>query len=86
MSSNEDANIEYKRELTNKLKREVVSFLNNSTGGVIYLGVDDRQLWLSADTGFGYNREMTVRLNYPDLIRNFEQMFKQTMTGFSGLS
>lgn len=41
MKNNEDANIEYKRELTSKLKREIVSFLNSSTGGVIYLGVDD---------------------------------------------
>lgn len=30
--------------------------------------VDDRQLWLSADTGFGYNRGMTVRLDHPELI------------------
>lgn len=37
---NEDNNIEYKRDLNNKLKREIVAFLN-STGGYIYLGVDD---------------------------------------------
>lgn len=37
---NEDKNIEYKRTLTNKLKREIVSFLNTD-GGTIYLGVDD---------------------------------------------
>lgn len=36
----EDDRIEYKSELTNKLKREIVSFLNTD-GGIIYLGVDD---------------------------------------------
>lgn len=40
---NEDNNVEYKRELTNHLKREIVSMLN-SNGGVIYLGVDDKTL------------------------------------------
>ena len=37
---NEDKNVEYKSTLNNKLKREIVSFLNTD-GGVIYLGVDD---------------------------------------------
>lgn len=37
---NEDNNIEYKSTLTNKLKREIVAFLNTN-GGKIYLGVDD---------------------------------------------
>ena len=36
----EDNNIEYKSTLTNKLKREIVAFLNTD-GGKIYLGVDD---------------------------------------------
>ncbi|MCM6844804.1 RNA-binding domain-containing protein [Latilactobacillus curvatus] len=39
---NEDGGIEYKRELTNRLKREIVSFLNSQNGGIIYLGVDDK--------------------------------------------
>ncbi|HIY92308.1 MAG TPA: putative DNA binding domain-containing protein [Candidatus Companilactobacillus pullicola] len=38
---NEDQNVEYKSEFTNKLKREIVSFLNTN-GGTIYLGVDDK--------------------------------------------
>lgn len=38
---NEDGGIEYKSELTNHLKREIVSFLNGH-GGIIYLGVDDK--------------------------------------------
>ena len=37
---NEDNNIEYKRTLTDRLKREIVAFLNTD-GGKIYLGVDD---------------------------------------------
>lgn len=40
---NEDKKIEYKSTLTNKLKREIVSFLNTD-GGTIYLGVDDKTL------------------------------------------
>ncbi|QNQ82754.1 ATP-binding protein [Lactobacillus sp. PV012] len=40
---NEDNFVEYKRELTNKLKREIVAFLNTK-GGKIYLGVDDETL------------------------------------------
>ncbi|MGK4179330.1 ATP-binding protein [Lapidilactobacillus dextrinicus] len=39
---NEDTNIEYKSTLTNKLKREIVSFLNSNSGGKIYIGVDDK--------------------------------------------
>ena len=38
---NEDSNVEYKRELNKHLKREIVSFLNSNSGGIIYLGVDD---------------------------------------------
>lgn len=40
----EDNNIEYKEDIpqkTSKLKAEIVSFLNSSAGGTIYLGVDD---------------------------------------------
>ncbi len=37
----ESNRIEYKRELTASLEREVVAFLNYHDGGVIYLGIDD---------------------------------------------
>jgi predicted HTH transcriptional regulator len=37
----ESNRIEYKRELTDSLEREVVAFLNYRDGGIIYLGVDD---------------------------------------------
>ncbi|WP_390410494.1 AlbA family DNA-binding domain-containing protein [Lacticaseibacillus jixiensis] len=64
MKSNEDANIEYKRELTNKLKREIVSFLNSNTGGVIYLGVDDT-------THESLNIEPSVRHQWEETITNW---------------
>ncbi len=37
----ESNRIEYKRELTDSLEREVVAFLNYHDGGIIYLGIDD---------------------------------------------
>ena len=36
----ESNRIEYKRELTEGLEKEVVAFLNYHDGGVIYLGID----------------------------------------------
>jgi predicted HTH transcriptional regulator len=36
----ESNRIEYKRELTDSLEKEVVAFLNYHDGGVIYLGID----------------------------------------------
>ncbi len=36
----ESNRIEYKRQLTDSLEKEVVAFLNSQDGGVIYLGVD----------------------------------------------
>lgn len=33
--------IEFKRELSSKLEKEVVGFLNNPEGGTIYIGIDD---------------------------------------------
>jgi ATP-dependent DNA helicase RecG len=40
-SMTESNRIEYKRELTASLEREVVAFLNYHDGGIIYLGIDD---------------------------------------------
>ena len=37
----ESNRIEYKRELTDTLEKEVVAFLNYREGGVIYIGIDD---------------------------------------------
>lgn len=38
----ENSRIEFKSVLNNKLEKEVVGFLNNQEGGVIYIGVNDR--------------------------------------------
>ena len=32
---------EFKTELNDKLEKEVVAFLNNREGGVLYIGLDD---------------------------------------------
>lgn len=37
----ENNRIEFKTELNEKLEKEVVAFLNNREGGIIYIGVDD---------------------------------------------
>jgi ATP-dependent DNA helicase RecG len=37
----ESNRIEYKRELNDKLEKEVVAFLNYREGGIIYIGVSD---------------------------------------------
>jgi superfamily II DNA or RNA helicase len=44
--------------------------------------IDERQLWFSADSGFGYDRGMTIRLDHPELIQNFKKMLIQTMSEF----
>jgi hypothetical protein len=36
----ENNRIEYKRELTDGLEKEVIAFLNYHDGGLIYIGVD----------------------------------------------
>jgi len=33
--------VEYKRELTKSLEKEVVAFLNAREGGLLYIGLDD---------------------------------------------
>lgn len=37
----ESNRIEFKAELNDKLEKEVVAFLNNKEGGILYIGVDD---------------------------------------------
>ena len=37
----ESSRVEYKRELTENLEKEVVAFLNYHDGGILYLGIDD---------------------------------------------
>ncbi|MDY0217615.1 MAG: ATP-binding protein [Bacteroidales bacterium] len=37
----ESNRIEFKRELTDNLEKEVVAFLNYREGGIIYIGISD---------------------------------------------
>ena len=37
----ENNRTEFKTELNDKLEKEVVAFLNNREGGILYIGVDD---------------------------------------------
>ena len=37
----ESNRIEFKRELNDKLEKEIVAFLNNQEGGILYIGMDD---------------------------------------------
>ena len=39
--NSEHQHLEFKRELNDKLEKEVVAFLNTHDGGVVLLGVDD---------------------------------------------
>jgi len=38
----EDQHLEFKHQLTDKLEKEVIAFLNSRDGGVIIIGVDDK--------------------------------------------
>ena len=40
----ESSRIELKRELNDKMEKEIVAFLNNREGGILYIGVDDKGL------------------------------------------
>ncbi len=37
----ESNRVELKSELNDKMEKEIVAFLNNREGGVLYIGVDD---------------------------------------------
>lgn len=37
----ESSRIEFKAELNDKLEKEIVAFLNNREGGILYIGLDD---------------------------------------------
>jgi len=39
----ESNRVEYKRELTDGLEKEVVAFLNGREGGLLYIGLDELQ-------------------------------------------
>ena len=38
----ESNRVELKADLNDKLEKEIVAFLNNREGGILYIGVDDR--------------------------------------------
>ncbi|MCF6296799.1 MAG: putative DNA binding domain-containing protein [Flavobacteriaceae bacterium] len=56
--------IEYKRELNDKLEKEIVAFLNYREGGFIYIGVDDSENIL------GVKSSDAVQLKIKDRIKN----------------
>ena len=60
----ESNRIEYKRELSDRFERAVVSFLNYTGGGEILIGVDDNGV------AVGVNDADTVQLKIVDRIRN----------------
>jgi predicted HTH transcriptional regulator len=60
----ESNRIEYKQELTESLEKEVVSFLNTSEGGVIYLGID------KAGNVAGLSDADDIQLKVKDRLRN----------------
>jgi len=60
----ESNRIEYKRELTDNLEREVVAFLNYREGGIIYIGITD------SGTLFGVQDIDNVQLKIKDRLKN----------------
>ncbi|MEW9124631.1 MAG: ATP-binding protein [Thermotaleaceae bacterium] len=74
--------IELKRELNDKLEKEVVGFLNYHEGGTIYIGIDDDGNMI------GLENVDDVQLKVKDRIKNnimpstlglFDVYVKQTM-------
>lgn len=61
----ESNRIEFKRELTNSLEKEVVAFLNYRDGGIIFVGVDDQ----TGET-VGLDDVDSVQLNIKDRLKN----------------
>ena len=64
MKKQETNRIEYKRELNDKLEREVVAFLNYHQGGVVYIGVDD------SGKAMGIDAIDDVQLKVVDRLKN----------------
>ena len=56
--------IEYKRELSDGLEKEVVAFLNYREGGIIYIGIDKE------GRTFGVKDPDSVQLKIKDRVRN----------------
>ena len=60
----ESNRIEYKQELTDKLEKEVVAFLNYREGGIIYLGIDKN------GNVVGINDSDAIQLKIKDRLKN----------------
>ena len=60
----ESNRVEYKRELTDSLEKEVVAFLNYRDGGIIYIGIDD------TGNTFGVSQADSLQLAIKDRIKN----------------
>jgi len=60
----ENNRIEYKRELTDGLEKEVVAFLNYKDGGVIYIGID------KDGKAYGVTNLDAVQLAIKDRLKN----------------
>ncbi len=60
----ESNRIEYKRELTDSLEKEVVAFLNAGEGGTVYIGLDDDE------TAVGVPDFDAVQLKVKDRLKN----------------
>jgi predicted HTH transcriptional regulator len=60
----ESNRIEYKRELTNGLEKEVVAFLNYREGGIIYIGIDKN------GSVVGLQDSDTIQLKIKDRLKN----------------
>jgi predicted HTH transcriptional regulator len=65
MTLPESNRIEYKRELTDSLEKEVIAFLNYRDGGILYLGIDD-----SAEKVYGIADCDSVQLKIKDRLKN----------------
>lgn len=66
-------------ELLRNSKFRLIKYTRNLVNYVI---IDNHQLWMSPDSSFDYNRGMTVRLDHPELIKQFKEMIVSTMSGF----
>ncbi len=60
----ENNRLEYKRQLTENLEKEVVAFLNYLGGGIIYIGLD------KDGTAFGIQNSDELQLRIKDRIKN----------------
>lgn len=65
MTLQESNRIEYKRELTDSLEKEVIAFLNYRDGGIIYIGIDD-----TIGTVYGITDCDSVQLKIKDRLKN----------------